>query len=175
MRFRIPTFLVLLVAFTPQVAAAQEASDRVPADFRNVISANPLLLMFEWFNAEYERWASPTSTFGFRGSLVTIDDNDEYFSGRAFFRYYPNGAFRSFFIGVDGGVTGVSIDESIDSNESETVFGLGIELGVNWLLGASRKFYVSLGAGVDRLFGGDLDDVSAAIPTLRLINIGFGF
>jgi hypothetical protein len=48
-------------------------------------------------------------------------------------------------------------------------------VGYNWLLGANRNFYIGMGIGAIRLFGGDLGDSSETIPTLRLLNIGWAF
>lgn len=143
-----------------------------------MVSANPFLLIAAWFNVEYERVVSETSTVGFRVSTVTIgtdggptgDEDTKYYNGRVFWRYYPSGAYSGFFFGLDTGLT--SLEENSDSH---TVLAAGFELGYNWLLGARRKFYVSLGAGADRLFAGDLGDATAVIPTIRIINIGFAF
>jgi len=162
--------LALLVGLVPGHAAGQV--EREPAaPVHDVLSANPFLLISEWFNAEWEHGLTTTSTAGVRVSRLDLGDPDvTYTSIRGFWRYYPDGAFEAFFFGFDGGVT--SFDES---GGSHTVLGAGFELGYNWLLGDRRSFYVSLGAGADRLFAGDLGDASAVIPTVRLINIGIGF
>jgi hypothetical protein len=162
--------VALLAGLAPAHAAGQEGTGSA-APVHDVLSANPFLLIAEWFNAEWEHGLTPTSTAGVRVSRVDFGDPDAtYTSARGFWRYYPDGAFEKFFFGFDGGVT--SFDESGDT---QTVLGVGFELGYDWLLGARRKFYVSLGAGADRLFAGDLGDASAVIPTVRLINIGVGF
>jgi hypothetical protein len=166
------------VLIAPRQAGAQASADRTSTELQNVISANPFLLIATWFNAEYEHVVSGTSTVGLRVSTLSIgidegtDGNDDadYYSGRAFWRYYPNGAYAGFFFGVDVGITGLK-----ESGDSHTVMGAGFELGYNWLLGARRNFYISIGAGADRLFGGDLGDASAVIPTVRIVNIGFAF
>jgi hypothetical protein len=162
--------VALVVAASPvRVSAQSQAGETKP--LQDVISANPFLLIAEWFNAEWEHRRSSTTTLGVRVSRFDTDDSDvTYFSIRGFWRYYPDGAFEKFFFGFDGGVT--SLD---DSGDTSTVFGAGFELGYNWLMGARRTFYVSLGAGADRLFGGDLHDASAVIPTLRLVNVGIRF
>jgi hypothetical protein len=166
----------ILAVATPGAVHAQDDMSRAAG--RNVLSANPFLLIATWFNAEYERVISATSTVGVRLSTFSIgvddgidgDDDADYYSGRAFWRYYPNGAPAGFFFGFDAGVTGLD-----ESGESHTVLGAGFELGYNWLLGSRRNFYISLGAGADRLFGGDIGDASAVIPTVRIVNIGFAF
>lgn len=160
--------LALSVMLVPGRVAAQTES--VPQrDKVDVLSANPFLLIAAWFNVEWEHQYSPTGTAGVRVSRVDID-NDAYFSGRAFWRYYPNGAFEGFYFGLDGGVTDLK-----ESDTHHTVMGLGFELGYDWLLGDQRTFYVSLGAGADRLFGGDLGGASTVMPTVRLVNIGVRF
>ena len=54
-------------------------------------------------------------------------------------------------------------------------FGLGFELGYNWLLGAKKNISIGMGAGATRLFGGDLNGASLTIPTVRLVNVGIAF
>jgi hypothetical protein len=106
------------------------------------------------------------------GSWISFDEGDEkYRSLNAFYRYYPQGAaLTGFYFGGRAGGYSVS-----DSNEDNTVFGFGLEVGYNWLLGANRNFYIGLGIGAIRLVGADLEDASATIPTLRLLNIGWAF
>jgi hypothetical protein len=175
MRTLVITFSILFL-FAPARSSGQETGTRM-VELRNVISANPFLLVAGWFNAEYERVISGTSSVGVRFSALSIgiddgdgDDDAEYYSGRGFWRYYPSGANGGFFFGLDLGLTGLE-----ETGDSHTVLGAGFELGFNWLLGARRNFYISLGAGADRLFGGDLGDASAVIPTVRIVNIGFAF
>jgi len=166
-----------LVLAPGPLAAQVEQADPSPAHL-NVISANPFLLIAAWFNAEYEHAVSATSTLGARVSTLSIgidadlegDDDADYFSGRVFWRYYPKVAFEGFYFGLDAGVTG--LDETGDAH---TVMGGGFELGYSWLLGSRKGFYLSLGVGADRLFGGDLGDASAVIPTVRIINVGVAF
>jgi hypothetical protein len=162
--------ITLAVAMTPLRATAQgQAGGAKP--LQDVVSANPFLLIAEWFNAEWEHQSSEATTMGVRFSRYDSGDPDvTYTSVRAFWRYYPDGAFQKFFFGFDGGVTSLG-----DSGDTSTVMGAGFEMGYDWLLGARRTFYVSLGAGADRLFGGDLHDASAYLPTLRLVNIGIRF
>jgi hypothetical protein len=160
----------LLLGLAPAHAAGQERNGPT-APVHDVLSANPFLLISEWFNAEWEHGLTSTSTAGARVSRLDLGDPDAtYSSVRGFWRYYPDGAFEKFFFGFDGGVTSLQ-----ESGDRHTVLGAGFELGYNWLLGARRNFYVSLGAGADRLFAGDLGDASAVIPTVRLVNVGIGF
>ena len=165
MKYRhIAGLLGVLLVCAPFRAASQEIQHK------NVISANPFLLLAEWFNGEFEHKMSTESTMGLRASTIKIDDV-RYLNARAFYRYYPSGALNKFYLGIDAGVT--TVDDVND--ESHAVGGAGFELGYNWLLGARRKLYVSLGAGADRLFGSDLEDFTVVIPTVRVLNVGIAF
>jgi hypothetical protein len=161
----------LLALLAPATTAAQEGT-RAPVTHQQVVSTNPFGLMFEWFNAEYERKATRSSTWGLSGSLFSLDGGDvDYANGAFFFRYYPQGAaLTGFYVGGRAGIHRASADR-----ESAVFYGLGFEIGYNWLLGASRKFSVGIGVGATRLFGNDLDGVSLTIPTVRLVNIGVAF
>ena len=176
MRNGLAVLCTTLAVLLPIQATAQEPTS---PPLRNVVSANPFLLIATWFNAEYERAITVSSTVGIRVSTVSLgfdddvvgnDDDAEYYSGRVFWRYYPNEAYRGFFFGLDAGVTSVD-----DTDETHTVGGAGFELGYGWLLGRRRNFYISIGAGADRLFGSDLADAPEVIPTVRILNIGFAF
>ena len=54
--------------------AAQQADDFQP---KNVISANPIGLLANTFNAEFERVISPTSTIGFGGSTSKFEEETQ--------------------------------------------------------------------------------------------------
>jgi Protein of unknown function (DUF3575) len=84
-------------------------------------------------------------------------------------RYYPRAAMDGFYLGGRAGVYHVS---AIDS---ANFYGAGFELGYNWLLGRHDSVVIGMGAGVTRLFGGTLAGASLAVPTLRLVNVGFTF
>ena len=149
---------------------AQEAT-RTPVPHNQVLSANPFGLMFEWFNADYERKINESSTWGLSGSFLSLGDDTDYLNTQMAYRYYPQGAaLTGFYLGGKGGVHRAGVED-----DSELLFGLGFELGYNWLLGARRNVSVGIGAGATRLFGGVLEDTSVAIPTLRLVNVGIAF
>ncbi len=151
---------------------AQGVGTKPPVPHQQALSTNPFALLFEWFNAEFERKVGPTATVGLAGSLVSLDGGSEDFASlNALLRYYPQGAaLDGFFFGSGAGVYHVD-----DNDDSANVFGFGLELGYNWLLGADRNFVISLGVGATRLFGGDLEDVSVTIPTVRIVNLGWAF
>lgn len=162
----------LLTGVLPRQAQAQEARPDAIAPHHQILSANPFLLLFEWGNLEYERKVSPTGSIGIAGSTVSFDDGDvSYKSLNGFYRYYPNGALEGFYLGGRLGVHKGSEGES-----EGHLYGLGVDIGYAWLLGRDRNFYIGLGIGATRLFGGDLDtNERVVIPSLRLVNIGFAF
>lgn len=156
----------------PAQVPAQQPGTRVPVPHDQVISANPFLLMWEWTNIEFEKKLSDLQTVGAAGSWIALDGGDEeYVNITGFLRYYPQGAaLTGFYIGGRGGLYRVS-----DDDDSGTAFGLGFDLGYSWLLGARQNFYIGLGIGATRLFGGDLEDFSTTVPNLRLLNVGIAF
>ena len=165
--------LVAVAALAGDVARAQTPpGTAVPVTHQQFISANPFGLMFEWINAEYERKAAPSVTWGVAGSFFSLDHSAvDYASGGMLARYYPAGAaLTGFYLGGRGGVYRVS-----QGLRSDVFFGAGFELGYNWMLGAKRNVGISLGLGATRLFGGSLAGASLTIPTVRLFNLGVAF
>lgn len=149
-----------------RAAAAQEPQ---PIPYQQVISANPLGLLAEFFNAEYERKFSQFSTAGFGGSTFG-SDGDDYVNADVFWRYYPQGRpLDGFAFGVKAGIT---------SFDGDMYPGAGFDANYSWLLGARNNFYVGVGIGAKRLFGepddGEIDFLEF-IPTIRLVNVGFAF
>ena len=161
------TAAITLTAGT--LASAQTTTPALSGGPMQVVSANPFTLMFKWFNAEYERKLTPNVTWGATGTFFSIDGID-YKNAGAVLRYYPGHALHGFFL---GGRTGAYRLSAV--SESATFYGAGFELGYTWLLGRHENVAVSIGAGVNRLFGGELSGASLAIPSLRLVNVGYAF
>jgi hypothetical protein len=162
LRCLLPLAALLIVCSTPETGAAQDSNPT-----RQVISANPFGLLLELFNAEYERTASPSSTMGFGGSFLSIDDQT-YVNFDGFWRYYPQGTpFDGWAFGAKLGVT--RVDEG-------TYPGYGFDANRSWLMGESKNFYVGVGFGLKRLIGtGDASFDTIFIPTFRIVNLGFTF
>jgi len=170
----VPALVVAWLILAPVFAGAQTPDTTVPVDHKQIISANPFGLMFEWFNVEYQRRMTRATTWSASVSWFSRDQEDfDYVSGGGAVRYYPSGrAMQGFYIGGRGSVYRVS-----DRVESGAFFGAGFEIGYDWLLGDRQNVGVSLGIGATRLFGGtdSLDGMSVTIPTLRLLNLGIAF
>lgn len=162
----------LMASLIPGRAEAQDEGTRTPVQHDQVISANPFLLLWEFANVEYERKISPSGTVGVVGSTLSLDDGDaRYTSLNGFYRYYSQGAaLTGFYLGGRLGFhKGSAEDEDVHA------YGLGIDVGYSWLLGSNRNFFIGIGIGATRLFGGDVDEGRVVIPSLRLLNIGFAF
>ena len=175
--------LLVLAAATfglASVASAQVAeTGRAGIPRQNLISANPIGLLFEWYNGEYERALNTTTSIAVAASSFgDIDDFDDerYSVLDAIGRYYPSGrALRGFSIGVSAGIVNFSRDEVIgcpECDDDEGTFGtLGIRGDYVWILGRDQRFAVATGLGAKRILGGgDLD----GLPIGRL-SIGWAW
>jgi hypothetical protein len=168
-------FLCLFAAGVPPAFA--QGTSPPPVAHDQIVSANPFGLLAGWFNAEYERKLTPTTTWGLSGSMWDFFDEFEYRSGTALLRYYPQRrALDRFFLGVRLGVHHVH-NESVgtSADRGATYGGVGFDLGYTWLLGPTERVGVSIGAGATRLFGGDLDGANVTLPSIRLVNVGVAF
>jgi hypothetical protein len=161
--------LCALLAFAFLASAAEaEAQQAQRTQYQQVISANPFGLLLEFFNAEYERVATESSTAGFGGSFFDRSD-DTYLNADVFWRYYPQGTpLDGWAFGAKMGLTRITAQGSF--------FGFGFDVNRSWLLGANENFYVGIGIGLKRLLGAsDVENAPAMIPTIRLVNVGFAF
>lgn len=160
---------LLLAAALPAAGVAQDAP---PPPHDDVVSANPFLLLFEWFNAEWEHRVQDNVTLGLTASYFSFDDVD-YTTGSVLVRFYPQERAPSgFYLGTRAGLHRVAEDNSFFDPQEETAFGLGLDVGYTWLFGSRRNFALSLGAGVTRLFT-DVGDTF--LPSIRLVNVGWAF
>lgn len=137
------------------------------------LSANPFLLLAEWFNVEGEFALNETVSLGFTGSYLSNtdwfwdddDDDEDLAGGTLFFRYYPQGeVLRRFYVGARLGMLWV-----IEEAEGDDAFpGFGLEFGYNWVFGEEDGFLLGLGTGLMRYSEGFL-------PLFRLVNVGWAF
>ena len=148
---------------------AQQSEEFQP---RNVISANPIGLLINTFNGEFERVISPTSTIGFGGSTSSYENQTysdageqnsqpiwediQYVNFDVFYRFYP-GSRRTrtyaapigWAFGIKAGVTSVDGAGVGDG----TYIGYGFDVNRSWVLGPNDTFYIGLGFGLKRLVG----------------------
>jgi hypothetical protein len=157
-------------------ARAQDDGTKPPVAQRHVVSASPLLMMFKWFNVDYEGKISPAVTLGASGSYLPTGGGN-YGRGTFHARYYPQGAaLTGFYVGAQAGVHQTGVEQTRYRERHRTVFfGAGADVGYAWLFGRQRNVSLTLGIGTTRLFGGDLDGSSFVIPNIRLFNVGVAF
>ena len=187
----IPPVVAVLTMCSAQ-ALAQTNATKPPVPHHQIISTNPFGLLFNWFNADYERKVAPATTVGVTAAHVGAMD----YSNVAFLaRWYPQrAALDGFFIGARAGAYRLETYEyeyttvtdpngrtystypSAPRKRQHIMPGVGIDLGYNWLLGPNQNFSIGLGFGVTRLLGnGDEFDFTMAVPNMKLVSIGFAF
>lgn len=168
--WRLAAHVVFVLTATAVPLGAQPASSPLEpspsAGPRQVVSANPFGLLFEFFNAEYERKVSDSVSAGTGGSFFK-DEGEAYVNADVFVRYYPSGRpLDGWAFGVKAGATNV---------EAATYFGVGVDVNWSWLMGKHDNFYLGVGFGLKRLFGTGDTGVVPLVPTIRVINIGVAF
>ena len=161
--------LVVVALCSVAARRANAAAAEDPARPVQSVSANPFTLMFTWFNADYERRFAPNVTWDASGSFFSIDEF-AYKNVNVAIKYYPRAAMSGFYVGGRTGIYHVSANLA-----GANFYGAGFEVGYNWLLGKGDHFVVGTGAGVTRLFGGQLTGATLTVPTVRLLNIGYAF
>lgn len=158
------------------VASAQRVDgDRSGMRRVNLVSANPIGLLFEWYNGEFEHAMSSTTSLAVSASHFGLDDSD-YTALDGIARYYPAGrALRGFSFGVSVGVVSVSddYDDCLGCEEDEGTSGtLGVRGDYVWILGRDQRFAVAAGIGAKRLLNNDLG--TEGLPIGRL-SIGYAW
>ena len=191
---------ILIFGLSGLPLTAQQREDFQP---RNVISANPFGLLFELFNAEYERVISRTSTIGFGGSTIVNErdiyddppiigtdqygspiydwanepeprvETHRYVNFDVFWRFYPGSNRTRTYNAPVGWAFGAKM--GITAVDGGTYFGYGFDLNRSFVLGPDDNFYVGLGFGLKRLIGAPQDELFEFIPTIRIANVGFIF
>jgi hypothetical protein len=191
------TLVLIAALLVPAAGFAQTNATKPPVDHKQVVSTNPFGVIFKWYNGEYERKISPTTTIGASGSYFY---DGEIGVGAAFARWYPQGAaLDGFYLGARAGAYGyktysyeypsppprpanpstLTPPSYPTRREHRTVSpGVGLEIGYNWLLGAKQNVSIGLGFGLTRTLGdndNDNDFAPPVIPSIRLINVGIAF
>jgi hypothetical protein len=165
-------FAAALVAASSSAASAQTVEGtRAGMPRVNLISANPIGLLFEWYNGEFEHALSSTVSLAVSGSRFDFD-NANYTGVDGIARYYPSGrALRGFSFGLSAGF--VNVDDDCDSCDDD---GSSATIGVRgdyvWILGRDQRFAVAAGIGAKRLLNDNLG--TEGLPVGRL-SIGYAW
>lgn len=152
-----------------------------------IISVNPFLPLFGYFQAEYEHRVAQNASIGISGAHMKLED--VYTSVDVKLRLYPQERVLEN-LGISAGLGYgrvkqqddiVCVDPllSIDcapSPRSVSAPTFAVEAQYQWLLGAGRSTAVAIGGGAKRFFISDekSSGIERVVPTLRL-TIGYAF
>lgn len=176
-RLIVSALVLTALVGTPSVAAAQGLAGFILGNGTTttgaptqVFSVNPVGLVMEFYNAEYELRVSDSVTAGAgasrRGWYLFGEGDSPRLNGDAFVRYYPSGsAFNGFALGLKVGATRLP-------NE-QTAPGIGFDLNHSYAL--TDHLVMSSGLGMKRLFGRSGPDSGQAVITTLRLNVGVGF
>lgn len=165
-------FAFAALAVSAHVTSAQTVEGtRVGMPRVNLVSANPIGLLFEWYNGEYEHALSPTISLAVSGSRFDFD-NANYVAIDGIARYYPAGkALRGFSFGISAGF--VNVDDDCDTcNDDGSSATVGVRGDYVWILGRDQRFSVAAGIGAKRLLNDNLG--TEGLPVGRL-SIGYAW
>jgi hypothetical protein len=180
MKFSRAFFTAAALLVTASAASAQTIeSTRSGIQRVNLVSANPIGLIFEWYNGEYERAMSSTVSLAIAASSfgdIETDDDTRYSVLDGIVRYYPSGrALRGFSVGASLGFVDFNDDfddDCIGCEESGTGATIGVRGDYVWILGRDQHFAVAAGIGAKRVLG---DNIGVeGLPIARL-SIGYAW
>ncbi len=152
-------------------AIAQSAAERAGIVRTNLVSSNPIGLLFQWYNGEYEHSLQSTTSLAVAATRFDVDDFN-YNAVDGIVRYYPGGhAIRGFSVGASAGFIYVSEDNCTDC-ENGTGATVGVRGDYVWILGRDQRFAAAAGIGAKRVFASNVG--SAGLPIARL-SIGWAW
>ncbi len=182
--------LIGAVAVGATTLSAQSLSDQtrdaVAKTPTKVISVNPFLPLFGYFQAEYEHRVAQNASIGISGAHMKLDDL--YTSVDVKLRLYPQDrVLEKLALAAGLGFGRIKRQDNItcdpealiqcvDGQASASAPTFAVEGQYQWLLGASRSTAVAIGGGVKRYFISDAksEGLERVVPTLRL-TIGYAF
>ena len=184
------TALIGAVAFGASTLSAQTLRDQTggptAASPTQIISVNPFLPLFGYFQAEYEHRLAKNASIGISGAHMKL--NHIYTSVDVKLRLYPQERVLEK-LGISAGLgygrvkrqdditcDPLSSFPCVDGKASASAPTFGVEAQYQWLLGASRSTAVAIGGGAKRFFISDekSNGLERVVPTLRL-TIGYAF
>lgn len=161
---------VAALAISASASAQSSAGARSGIARVNLISANPIGLLFEWYNGEFEHALNPTTSLAVAGTSFDLD-NARYNSIDGIVRYYPAArALRGFSVGASAGFVGVNDDcDTCDDDFSAAT--IGVRGDYVWIIGRDQHFSVQAGVGAKRILG---HSDPAGLPIGRL-SLGYAW
>jgi hypothetical protein len=175
--FRASIFAAAIMVALASSASAQSANgDRAGIPRRSLISANPVGLLFEWYNGEFERAMSSTTSLAVAASRFDFDE-ETYTAIDGIARYYPSGrALRGLSVGASVGFVDIQDDscpfDDACIDDGGTSATLGIRGDYVWILGRDQVFSVATGLGAKRVLA---DDVGTEFIPIGRLSIGYAF
>ncbi len=168
--------LAVVAGFATPAGAQSAGSDQAGIVRTNLISSNPIGIIFEWFNGEFEHAIKPTVTLAVSGSHFGFDDAN-YTAIDGIARYYPSArAIRGFSIGGSVGAVNVSEDNCDGCTPfDESAFTVGIRGDYVWILGRDQRFAVAAGIGAKRLFYSENDNEGTEGLPIGRLSIGYAW
>lgn len=152
---------------SPAYAQSSDAA-RAGMTRTNLISSNPIGLLFGWYNGEFEHAFSPAASLAVAGTRFDFD-NANYTAIDGIVRYYPGArAIRGFSVGASAGF--ISIKDGCFSCDgtNESAFTVGVRGDYVWLLGRDQRFAAAAGVGAKRLIGNNYGNEGLPIGRLSI-------
>ncbi len=180
-------FTLLLPSALAAQSLRQQTSGAGTDSPKQVISTNPFLPLFGYFQGEYERRLNANASFALSGSYVDwSNDNRTNFDAKL--RLYPEEhALEGLGLGAALGLASIRrdgyqdcsrLDAACPTVAKRTVTSptFAVEGQYQWLLGSHRATAVTAGFGVKRYFVSkdDSPGIDRVLPTGRL-TIGYAF
>lgn len=165
--------LAIATALAPTAAGAQSLRNAAPVPFDNIVSVNPVLLVFFGIvSADYERRIAPGTTLGASVSSFNLSDAN-YFTVEGRARYYIEGrALEGFSV---GGVLGYVRLRDDSTGTTSNALNIGFTGERQWLMGVDERLALTAGLGATRIFfAEDRPPFRKVLPVLRL-SVGWGF
>ncbi|MEO8193344.1 MAG: DUF3575 domain-containing protein [Gemmatimonadales bacterium] len=170
-------FAAIALIVTASVSSAQSVEDsRAGVSRLNLVSANPIGLLFQWYNGEFEHAMSATASLAIAGSSYDFEDA-RYSSVDGIVRYYPGArALRGFSVGASAGFVDMRDDNSCIEfgceDQSGTAGTIGVRADYVWILGRDQHFSAEAGIGAKRILSNQLG--TEGLPIGRL-SIGYAW
>ena len=135
---------------------------------QQAVKVNPIGLAFGVANAGYEYAVSKANTLTFSGIYFDQDNIDGFGVGSEYRFYFNKQAMR----GWHAGPTASFLTLEDNANNSASVFGVGGEVGHQWIL--NQHFLVDTFAGLNFYSGGGDVDVDGASFSLG-VSLGYAW
>lgn len=168
------TLLAASALITAPAFAQSSDANRAGVARLNLVSANPIGLLFEWYNGEFEHAITPTVSLAVSGTSYDLNDA-RYTSVDGIARYYPSArALRGFSVGASVGFVGVNdnCNDSFCNDNDFSAATIGVRGDYVWILGRDQHFSVETGIGAKRILS-NRSDVEG-LPIGRL-SIGYAW